>query len=158
GLIGGSIGLAAKRRGIAERVLGAGRQQTSLDRASEVGAIDEGCLDLAAAVGRADLAVFCTPVDQIADQVLAAALRCAPGTLLTAGGSTKTAIVRGVEGQLPDGVAFVGSHPLAGSEKRGPEYADAELFRGRLTLVTPTTQTDPAALEKTVSFWQALGS
>src|SRR5262249_8211293 len=50
------------------------------------------------------------------------------------------------------------SHPLAGSEKRGPEYADANLFRGRLTLVTPSTQTDSAALERTVSFWQAVGS
>jgi prephenate dehydrogenase len=158
GLIGGSIGLAAKRRGMAERVLGVGRQQTSLDRALAVGTIDEGCLDLPAAVRRADLAVFCTPVDQIADQVLAAAPGCAPGTLLTDAGSTKAAIVHGVEGRLPNGVAFVGSHPLAGSEKRGPEYADADLFRNRLTLVTPTARTDPAALERTVSFWQALGS
>jgi prephenate dehydrogenase len=59
---------------------------------------------------------------------------------------------------LPEGVAFVGSHPLAGSEKRGPDHADANLFQGRLTLVTPTPQTDPEALQRTVAFWQALGS
>src|SRR5438093_8161126 len=136
GLIGGSIGLAAKRRGVAERVIGVGRQQASLDRARSVGAIDEGLLDLAA-VHQAEITVFCTPVDRIAEQVLAVAPGCAPGALLTDAGSTKAAIVHEVEGRLPAGVAFVGSHPLAGSEKRGPEYADANLFQGRLTVVTP---------------------
>src|SRR5207248_11095568 len=87
GLIGGSIGLAARRRGLAERVLGVGRQQASLDQALAVGAIDKGSLDLIAAVREADLAVFCTPVDLIAEQVLAAAPQCRPGTLLTDAGS-----------------------------------------------------------------------
>jgi prephenate dehydrogenase len=102
--------------------------------------------------------VFCTPVERIAEQVLASAPGCAPGTLLTDAGSTKAAIVRGVEGRLPPGVAFVGSHPLAGSEKRGPEHADADLFRERLTVVTQTPATDVAALERTAAFWRSLGS
>src|SRR5690348_2017320 len=110
GLIGGSIGLAARRRNVAAHVLGAGRQQASLDRARAVGAVDETSLDLAAAVRRADVAVFCTPVDRIAEQVLAAAPGCAPGTLLTDAGSIKGAIVARLDGRLPDGVAFVGSH------------------------------------------------
>jgi prephenate dehydrogenase len=158
GLIGGSIGLAAKRRGVAARVLGVGRRQASLDRAVAAGAIDEASLDLAAAVRRAELTVFCTPVDQIAAQVLACAPGCAAGTLLTDAGSTKAAIVSQVEGKLSDGVAFVGSHPLAGSEKKGPEFADANLFQGRLTVVTPTDRTDPQAVERTRAFWQALGA
>jgi prephenate dehydrogenase len=158
GLIGGSIGLAVKRRGLAERVLGVGWRQSSLDRALGFGTIDEGYLDLPAAVRQADLAVFCTPVDQIAGQVLATAPACAPGTLLTDAGSTKAAIVRAIEGRLPSGVAFVGSHPLAGSEKRGPEHADANLFQGRLTIVTRTPATDPAAVQRTADFWQALGA
>jgi prephenate dehydrogenase len=158
GLIGGSIGLAARKRGLARRVLGAGRQQSSLDAAAAVGAIDEGFLDAAAAVHQADVAVFCTPVDRIAEQVISFAPGCKPGTLLTDAGSTKAAIVRAVEGRLPPGVAFVGSHPLAGSEKRGPQYADANLFQGRLTVVTPTPRTAAAALERTTAFWQALGS
>src|SRR5262249_26338803 len=128
GLIGGSIGLAAKRRRIAEQVIGAGRQPASLERAKAVGAIDEGTLDLLAAVQRAEIAVFCTPVDRIAEQVLASAGGCAPGTLLTDAGSAKAAIVANVESKLPGHVTFVGSHPLAGSEKRGPENADADLF------------------------------
>ncbi|HLJ96929.1 MAG TPA: prephenate dehydrogenase/arogenate dehydrogenase family protein [Gemmataceae bacterium] len=157
GLIGGSIGLAAKRRKLAEWVLGSGRRQASLNQALAVGAIDEDSLDLAAAVQQAEVAVFCTPVDQIAGQVLASASGCAAGTLLTDAGSTKAEIVRSVEGRLPQGVAFVGSHPLAGSEKRGAEHADADLFQNRLAIVTQTPATDRLAVERTSTFWRALG-
>lgn len=158
GLIGGSIGLAARRRKVADRILGAGRRQAALDQALAVGAIHEGSLDLTGAVHHADVAVFCTPVDCIARQVLDAASGCAPGTLLTDAGSTKAEIVRSVEGRLAKGVAFVGSHPLAGSEKRGAEHADADLFQDRLTIVTRTAATDARAVERTTAFWQALGS
>jgi prephenate dehydrogenase len=159
GLIGGSIGLAARQRGLARHVLGVGRQKASLEQALAVGAIDAYSLDLAGVVRQGQLAVFCTPVDRIAAQVASAAPGCAPGTLLTDAGSTKWAIVRQVEQErLPPGVAFVGSHPLAGSEKRGPQHAAADLFQGRLTIVTQTPQTDPAAVERTALFWQALGS
>jgi prephenate dehydrogenase len=158
GLIGGSIGLAARRRGLAERILGVGRQKASLDQALAVGAIDEAFLEMSLAVCRAEVAVFCTPVDHIAGQVLTTAPGCVPGTLLTDAGSTKAAIVAAIESKMPGGVHFVGSHPLAGSEKRGPEHADADLFEGRLTIVTPTRRTDATALEKTKAFWQALGS
>jgi len=158
GLIGGSLGLAARRRGLAARILGVGRNAESLETARKLGAIDEACLDLSAAVRRAEIAVFCTPVTLIAEQVLAAAPVCARGTLLTDAGSTKSAIVRALDGRLPPGVAFVGSHPLAGSEKRGPEHADADLFEGRVTVVTPAPHSDAAAVERTVAFWQALGS
>jgi cyclohexadieny/prephenate dehydrogenase len=158
GLIGGSIGLAAKRRGLCERVVGAGKQQASLDSALERGAIDEGLLDPVKAVGQADLAVFCTPVNLIADQVLATANACAIGTLLTDAGSTKAVIVERLEGRLPAGVEFVGSHPLAGSEKRGPSHASAQLFHDRLTVVTRTPKTDAQAVERTAEFWRALGA
>jgi prephenate dehydrogenase len=158
GLIGGSVGLAARRRGLAGRVLGAGRQAATLERARQLGAIDLPCLDVADAVRRADVAVFCTPVTLIAEQVLATAGGCAPGTLLTDAGSTKAAIVGALDGKLPPGVSFVGSHPLAGSEKRGPEHADADLFEGRVTVVTPGPGGDSAAVERTVAFWRALGS
>lgn len=158
GLIGGSIGLAAKRRGLAQRVLGVGRHPDSLERAKTLGAIDTIFLELMPAVREADVIVFCTPVDQIADQVLASAPACKPGALLTDAGSTKGRIIQAIEGRLGADVAFVGSHPLAGSEKRGPEYADADLFQDRLTVITPTSRTHAAALERTKSFWRALGS
>jgi prephenate dehydrogenase len=158
GLLGGSLGLAARQRGLARRVLGVGRHLDGLDYARQLGAIDEGFLALQEAVRSAEVVVFCTPVDQIARQALTAAEACAPGTLLTDVGSTKADIVHAVEGRLPAGVAFVGSHPLAGSEKRGPEHANPRLFERRLTVVTQTPRTDPAALERTRAFWEGLGA
>jgi prephenate dehydrogenase len=157
GLIGGSIGLAVKKRGLAKTVLGVGRNSLSLDVALERHAIDEACLDLAPAAARADLVIFCTPVDHIVEQVLAAARFCRPGTLLTDAGSTKAGIVMSLEEHLPE-ASFVGSHPLAGSEKRGPEHADADLFEKRVTVVTRTNRTEADAFERVVEFWQALGS
>jgi prephenate dehydrogenase len=158
GLIGGSIGLAARRRGVARCVRGVGRQRGNLERARDLGVLDEVHLELGEAAPGSDLVVFCTPVDQIMGQVLDAAPRCTPGTLLTDAGSTKARIVRGIEGRLPAGVTFVGGHPLAGSEKRGADYADALLFEGRWTVLTPTEHTKSQAVERVAAFWQALGS
>ncbi len=77
--------------------------------------------------------------------------------MLTDAGSTKAEIVATVESGLPPGAHFVGSHPLAGSEKQGPAHADANLFQDRLTIVTATAATDPGALEQTSVFWRGLG-
>lgn len=158
GLIGGSVGLAAKKRRLVERVHGLGRNADSLERARQCGAIDAAFLDPSAAVADANLVVLCTPVDQIARQALDYGPRCRPGTLLTDAGSTKGTIVSAIEGKLPAGIQFVGSHPLAGSEKRGPDFADADLFQNRWTIVTRTERTDAAALEKICAFWQGLGA
>jgi cyclohexadieny/prephenate dehydrogenase len=158
GLIGGSIGLAAKKRGVVQRVLGAGRDPAKLEQARRLGAIDEAALDLAAAVRDADLVVFCTPVDRIAAQVKEAAAHCKTGAILTDAGSTKREIVQTVEADLPAKVRFVGGHPLAGSEKKGVEHAHADLFVDRWTVLTPTARTSLDAVSKVQSFWQALGS
>ena len=101
--------------------------------------------------------MFCTPMDAISVGVLQAAPACRPGTLLTDAGSTKAALVRAVEGNLPPGVAFVGGHPLAGSEKQGPDHSTAELFEGRPVVLTRTPCTDDRALSRAARFWEALG-
>jgi prephenate dehydrogenase len=159
GLIGGSIGLAAKKRGVARRVRGLGRRQSSLGEALNLGAIDEVHLDPNSALVDADFVVVCTPVDQIAEQVLRFAVLGQPDTVFTDAGSTKVKIVERVDGRLPPtGPFFVGSHPLAGSEKRGAEFAHGDLFQDRCTVVTPTTSTHQGALAKTIDFWHSLGS
>ncbi len=158
GLIGGSIALAAKRGGVVGRVLGVGHRQSTLDRARELGIIEEGFLEIPPAVAEADMVVLCTPVDLIVEQVILAGRHCPRGAVITDAGSTKTVIVRSVEKQLPEGVTFVGSHPLAGSEKRGPEHAQEVLFQDRLTIVTPTESTEGTAVSLVCDFWQALGS
>ena len=158
GLIGGSVALAARRRGVAGRIVGFDRRSAALDRALGDGLLDEAHEQLPRVVADADLVLFCTPVDCIAAQVIEAAGYCRPGTLLTDVGSTKANIVRDVSGRLPAGVEFVGSHPLAGSEKHGPAHASANLLEDRLVLVTPTEDTSDNALSVIRDFWTALGA
>ncbi len=156
GLIGGSVGLAAKARGAARHVLGIGRNSEPLERARALGAIDEFTTDLAGVRG-ADLIVVCSPVDLIAKQVLDAARHAKPGAIFTDAGSTKANIVRDLDRELADHVRFVGAHPLAGSEKQGAEHARADLFANRVCVLTPSARTDPAAAERVHLFWQTLG-
>jgi cyclohexadieny/prephenate dehydrogenase len=157
GLIGGSVGLAAKSRGAAGRVVGIGRDARTLARAVELGAIDSFTIDLADAVRSADLVVVCTPVDRIADMILCAAPHCRPGTIFTDAGSTKGNIVAAVTGKLPRGVTYVPAHPLAGAEKNGVEHARADLFEKRVTIVTPG-EADSESVARVEAFWRALGS
>ena len=135
GLIGGSIGLAAKARAATRHVIGIGRNADTLARAQELGAIDEFTTNLSAGVRSANVVVFCSPVDQIVRQAREAAAYAMPGTLFTDAGSTKANIVRELERTLPSHVRFVGAHPLAGSEKQGAENARADLFDGRVCVV-----------------------
>jgi prephenate dehydrogenase len=157
GLIGGSVGLAAKARTATRHVVGIGRNPETLAKAKSLGAIDEFTTDLTAGVRAADFVVFCSPVDQIARQAIEAAAHAKPGALFTDAGSTKANIVRDLESKLPAHVRFVGAHPLAGSEKQGAENARADLFDGRVCVLTPTARTDVAAIERVSLFWQALG-
>ena len=159
GLLGGSVGLAAKVRDVAGRVVGVGRSEATLARARAVGAIDTFTTDLAAGVAAADVIVVCTPVDRVANDVLAAAKAAKPTAVITDVGSTKAAIVAAVNAKLPQcGARFVGSHPLAGSEKQGADHARPDLFEGRVVVITPTGDADLAAAGRIERFWQALGA
>jgi len=158
GLIGGSVGLAVRSRKLAGRVVGTGRDPTTLTRAAELGAIDAYTTNLAEAVRDSGLVVVCTPVDRIADTILRAAPHCRAGTLFTDGGSTKANVLAELDGPLPGGAVFVPAHPLAGSEKNGVQNARSDLFVNRLTILTPTDDTDPAAVDRVEAFWRALGS
>jgi prephenate dehydrogenase len=158
GLIGGSIGLGAKKRALVQHVVGVGRDPDKLEQARRLGAIDTGSLDLAEAARAADCMIFCAPVDRIAGHITDAAALCKAGTILTDAGSTKQEIVDAVEANLPGHVHFVGGHPLAGSEKKGVEHAQADLFVQRWIVLTPTPKTAQEALASVGSFWRALGA
>ncbi|MGE5191706.1 MAG: prephenate dehydrogenase [Deltaproteobacteria bacterium] len=158
GLIGGSIALAVKARGLARAVLGVGRNGNRLEEARRRGVIDESVVDLRAAARRADLLMFCAPVDRIAAAVRDAAAACRPGTLLTDAGSVKACLCRDLASGLPKGVEFVGAHPLAGSEKQGFEHADARLFEKRICVMTPVESNSRSAVERIGGFWKKLGA
>jgi prephenate dehydrogenase len=161
GLIGGSIGLALRERKLARSVIGIGRRQVSLDTARRVGAIDHGVTNLTEGVSRAQLIIISTPVDTIAERAIQAAAACPPAALITDAGSTKAAIVAAVDAGLAhrrSGPRFVGSHPLAGDHRTGPDHARGDLFDGRTVVVTPTAATRAAAVTETSGFWQSLGA
>jgi cyclohexadieny/prephenate dehydrogenase len=159
GLIGGSVGLAAKVRDVAGRVVGVGRSESALARARSVGAIDSFTTEIAAGVEAADLVIVCTPVDRVADDVAVVAKAAKSTAIITDAGSTKSKIVADIAARLsPRGPKFVGGHPLAGSEKKGAEHARPDLFDGRVVVVTPTGNADLAAAGRVERFWQALGA
>ena len=158
GLLGGSIGAAVKQRGLFDHVIGFGRNPDRLRAAVAAGILDSFVTDPADADREWDFAIIGTPVDRIVDDVRRVAECSRPGTLITDVGSVKFSICSELENGLPAGVHFVGSHPLAGSEKRGFEVADPNLFEGRATVVTPTDSTEAADLERVKRFWESLGS
>jgi prephenate dehydrogenase len=157
GLLGGSIGLAVRSRLKGCKVAGYGHRAAALDVALQMGAIDERYEDPAQAVRGADFVILCTPVGRLASLLAEIAPVLSPGTIVTDVGSTKRAVVEAAEQSLPPGVHFVGSHPMAGSEKRGVEFARADLFDRAVCITTPTPHTDPQALTNVESFWQTLG-
>jgi prephenate dehydrogenase len=128
-----------------------------LERALAVGAIDRPALDLARAVEGADLVILCTPVGLLADMLNGISGSLKGGAIVTDVGSTKASVVGQGSKILKESAVFVGSHPMAGSEKRGVEFARADLFRNALCIMTPTAETDPAALEQVEAFWRLIG-
>ena len=157
GLIGGSIAAALKKRGYRGEIIGVGRSDERLKAAQAAGLIDRGTTEIADAAANASLLIFCTPVDEIVDGVRAALPACQAGTLMTDAGSVKGAICTAIAGGLPDRVTFIGSHPLAGSEKRGFEYAQPDLFEGRVCVIVPDDDTPEAEVMRLAGFWHFIG-
>ncbi len=155
GLLGGSVVLAAKQRGVAARVVGATRRADVLEEALRSGAVDE-TGDFESAARGADLVVLATPIFAMGEVVRRIAPVLDQGTLVTDVGSVKAGLVDTLPGLLPRGVHYVGAHPMAGSHERGMEHARADLFEGATCVVMETAE--PAARERVAGFWRALGA
>ena len=155
GLIGGSIGLALRKRKLAERVVGIGRNAAKLQRAVDLGAIDSFVTNPAEAP-RPEIAVLCAPV-QLLPAHCGVLAKHFPETLITDAGSTKQALVETIERESPQ-ARFVGSHPMAGSERSGAEHGSHELFEGQMVILTPTANSNSKDVQTLTHFWQALGA
>lgn len=139
GLIGGSFALALRRAGFQGRILGVS-SQSALDRAVELGVIDEG-LPLAEAAESADLLYLAQPICRILETLPLLNEHVRPSALITDAGSTKTAILRKAAESIHR-CQFLGGHPLAGKESRGVDSADGGLFQGRTYVLTPASDGD----------------
>ena len=157
GLIGGSIAASLKKRNLASKVIGVGRDLERLEGARKSGIIDVATVDVAQAVDQADLVVFCTPVERLADDVINASkfvdAARASIPLFTDVGSTKESICESLR-SVP---FFVGSHPIAGSHLRGFEAADADLFHNRTCVLTPAADFNEQHVARLEQFWQSIG-
>ncbi|MDK2971577.1 MAG: prephenate dehydrogenase [Candidatus Sumerlaeota bacterium] len=159
GLIGGAVARAAKARGLARHVVAVGRRPADLQAALDAGIVDQAETNLAEGLAGADLIVLARPVEVIVAEMPAVLAAAPAGALVTDAGSTKAAIVAAAgKAARPGGAVFVGSHPMAGSDKTGWRHSTADLFEGATTIVTLSEDTDLDAVARAGAFWAALGS
>ena len=158
GMLGGSVALALKKHGLAAQVVGVSRQESTLKLAKEMKAIDEGTTDIHKAIQGADLVVLAAPVKVILENIGDISKHLRRGCIVTDVGSTKVAIVEAAEKQFPPHVLFVGSHPMAGSEKSGMAEARADLFKDAVCIMTPTAKTNRMVRDKVKQVWTIMGA
>ena len=159
GLLGGSVAKAARADRLAGEIVAVGRRRESLEPALLDGVVDRITTDIAAGVAEADLCILATPVATLVELLPAVWDAAADEVVITDVGSTKAAIVAAAESLAERRrIAFVGSHPMAGSEQSGYGVARADLFRGATVVVTPTDRTPAPTVKRVVELWEALGA
>ncbi|MBI2883424.1 MAG: prephenate dehydrogenase/arogenate dehydrogenase family protein [Candidatus Methylomirabilis oxyfera] len=157
GLIGSSVGLACRARGLAKEIRGVDVVPDHRAYAVALGVVDLACADIAAAVEGADMVLLAVPVGAIAPTLERLVPYLAPGAVVTDVGSVKGVVATTMDRLLPDGNGVPG-HPIAGRETSGPRAASAELFVGAKCVLTPGRLTGPVAIARVRALWMAVGS
>jgi cyclohexadieny/prephenate dehydrogenase len=158
GLIGSSLAYDIRRLGLSGEIVISTRSAETLKRAEELSLGDRYTTSSAEAVKDADLVIVSVPVgasESVAKEI-AGSLK--PGAIVTDVGSTKASVIAQMQPHMPPHVHFIPGHPLAGTEKSGPDAGFPGLFEGRWCIFTPIAGTDQAALKKLRRFWETLGS
>jgi cyclohexadieny/prephenate dehydrogenase len=158
GLIGSSLARVVRRDGLAKSIVISTRSPATLARAKELDLGDQYVADAGEAVKNADLVIVCVPVGSSEAIAKAIAPHLKAGAVVTDVGSTKASVIAQMQPHLPSSVHFIPGHPIAGTEKSGPDAGFAELFENRWLILTPVPGTDEAEIEKLSKFWQACGS
>ncbi len=158
GLIGASLSHAIRRGGLAESIAVSTRSQATLDRAIELNLGDTYTTDSVAAAKDADLVILSVPLGAMGAVAQAIGPSLKPGAIVIDAGSSKSSVIADISPHIPDGVHFVPSHPIAGTEYSGPDAGFATLFDNRWCVLTPLPHTDQGAVEKISKFWTACGS
>jgi len=157
GLIGGSVGMACRRKRLAKNVVAVVRRTSAIDEVHDHEAADEVSLDILKGVASADLVVMATPVESIPALAKKARPALSGRCVVTDVGSVKRSIVSRMERLLKSTCHFVGAHPMAGSERSGIMVASPTLFEGATCIITPTKNSNPTAVRKVRKFWEAIG-
>lgn len=157
GLLGASIGIAARERGLAKRIVSWSRRAETRANCLNQAWCDAVFDSAGEACRGSRLIVICTPVETIAPLLASVAGNLEPAALVTDVGSTKSRICRQACGVDLKEATFIGSHPMAGSEQTGLAHARRDLFDGAACIVTPLEDTPTEATGQISSFWEALG-
>jgi len=158
GLIGGSLALAIKQSGFKGEITGIGRSEDNLIRAKEMGMIDTFSTNHADGVNNADLVVLASPVGQFEEIANNIKNNLKTGSIVTDVGSVKTTIVKKLDAIMPQGVSFVGAHPIAGKECSGIDASNGELFRNAKCIITPSPSSAVHAIEEVIGVWESVGA
>ncbi|MFD0986006.1 prephenate/arogenate dehydrogenase family protein [Methyloligella solikamskensis] len=158
GLIGSSLAHGLRDKGLASRVVGYDASEDVRARAEKLAFCDEIAATPEDSVKDADLVVLSMPVGATGEAAKSIAGALKPGVIVTDVGGVKSAVITKVEAALPEEIAFVPGHPIAGTEHSGPEAGFGSLFEGRWAILTPSDRTTDAALQKISDLWHALGS
>lgn len=158
GLIASSMAHAMRRAGYEGEIVGTARSEQTRDEARKLGFCDRITDTSAEVVEGADLVVLAIPVGAMEAVTKDIAPHLAPGSTVTDVGSVKRAVLNAVLPHLPEGVHFVGAHPMAGTEHSGPSSGFAELFDNRWCLIVPPEGADPDAVARVETYWKTLGA
>ncbi|MFH0887571.1 MAG: prephenate dehydrogenase/arogenate dehydrogenase family protein, partial [bacterium] len=156
GLIGGSIGMCLRNKGILDRVIGIPRREETIDQAKKKGAISEGTMDMAAGVADADIVFICTPITLIIPTLEKIKGSLKEGAIVTDVGSTKKVIVEKAEKIMGPNTHFIGGHPMAGSDRFGIGAAHTFLFDNANWILTPSAKADPDVVETLKTFLEKM--
>ncbi len=157
GLIGGSLALACREKGIVSEITGVGRSEKNLREAVALKAIDAYSFKAEDAVRGADLIILATPVRSLIRLAAEIAPHLTPGAIVTDVGSVKGPLIE-IEEILPAGTYFVAGHPVAGKEKAGVNAATPQLFQDAKCILTPTSKTNPEAVDTVQKMWEIAGA
>jgi len=158
-LLGGSLGLALRKRRLAGSITGFVRRAASVRECENIGAVDLATRDLRASVEGAELIVLCTPIAQMRPLVEQMLPGLKPGAIVTDVGGVKGTVVRDLESLIKKaGAHFVGSHPMAGAEKMGVAAARADMFDNAVCVITPTRKSNNDAVGRIGGLWKSVGA
>lgn len=158
GLIGGSLGMSLKKERLVAEIVGIGRDEEKLKQAKKLGALDRWTLDFKKGVQNADLVILATPVRTIPQIIRRLTPYFKEKCIISDVGSVKFSVIQAIESFLPKNIYFVGGHPIAGSEQAGIQFAQEDLFKNRVCVLTPTQNTNQEALAQIKSMWEEVGA
>ena len=159
GLIGGSFALSLRKAGLVKHITGLGRSKENLQHALELGIIDEISDNYSQALNKADLVLLAVPVGQTAEILQKINPHLEPQTIISDVGSTKQNVIAAARSSIPEYFKnFVPAHPIAGAELSGSSAANAELFRDKNLILTPSDETDIDSIESIQTLWKGCGA